>query len=172
MRNVVIIARLVLIATFAVYFIGIYAHVFVDARWAEILSTVVFFYTFIFHPLVFFLIGRKLIKLSTADTVPLCLMVLLLVLPLIPTTYVITVTALDWAGELPTITALDIVFIVFEAAALLAGILVFSYYLRRFAKRIIINRDLISMHHYLFGTLIYFYFIRLTLISSLLVTRV
>ncbi len=172
MRSIIRIARLVIVATFAIYFIGIYAHVFVDDRWAEILSTVVFFYTFIFHPLVFFLIGRKIVKLSTADSVPLCLLVLLLVLPLIPTTYVITVNALEWAGDLPSITAMDIVFIVFESAALLGGIFAFGYYLRRYVKGIIINRDLISIHHYLFGTLIYFYFIRLTLISSLLITNI
>jgi len=172
MRNIILIARLVIVATFAVYFTGIYAHVFVGDRWAEIFSTSVFFYTFILHPLVFFLIGRKMVKLSTADSVPISLLVLLLVLPLIPTTYVITVNALEWAGDLPAVTAMDIVFIVFESAALLAGIYVFGYYLRRYVKGIIINRDLISIHHYLFGTLIYFYFVRLTLISTLLITNI
>jgi hypothetical protein len=60
--------------------------------------------------------------------------------------------------------------LVFEGAAFFATLFFFFHYLIRYVKRTMEARDLYAIHHYLIGALIYFYFVRLTIISTIQIT--
>jgi len=168
MRKILNIARFAILFSIFISVFGIYLDIRFDRDWAQNMVIAIYFYTYIFHPLIFFIIGRRIILSTNAEKVPFCLLVILLLLAIVPTTYVIGLSAADGFG---ISGALEIVYLVFESAAFLAGILFFIYYVRRFIKKTIVSRDLISMHHYLFGAMIYFYFVRLTVISSILLAQ-
>ncbi len=168
MRKFLNIARIAIVFSVLIFLSGIYIEFRFDDNWAQNVVIAIYLYTYIFHPLLFFIIGRKIILSTNAEKVPFCLLMVLLLLAIIPTTYTV---ALSTADGFAIAGALEIVYFVFETAAFLAAIWFFVYYVRRFIKRSIVSRDLISMHHYLFGAMIYFYFIRLTVVSSILLAQ-
>ncbi|MFW6298286.1 MAG: hypothetical protein ACOC14_01270 [Bacillota bacterium] len=163
-KNHIIYTIIAIALTAILYVLGLY-FTFLDAEGPlGVITTIINFYIFLIHPLVFFLIGRKLVKTATMETFPKILLVIMLLLPAVPITYI----------TLPSITnlfeinmALEIVFLVFEGAALLATIVLFIHYLRRYINQTMEARDLYAIHHYLIGSLIYFYFVRLTILSSI-----
>lgn len=168
MRTSVRISRIAILLAILLYVSGIYANLTNEPR-GEIYSIAVFFYTYMLHPLIFFFLGRKLVLTSTEETTPFTLIAVIFFLTFIPVTYLFVPTFFEggfFEGAIGT------VYVVFEFAALLATILVCIYFLRRRVKHIVNPRDLISIHHVLFGTLIYFYFIRLTLVTSIILSQI
>ena len=158
-----------IVIALALYAVGVYGFATGEV-WGEYAATAVYLYTYIFHPLIFFLLGRSLVRHATIEAVPLTLLIIMLVLTAIPTTFALSATLAG--GGFGVESAIDIVFIVFEAAALLATIVIFGFYLRKRIKRLFTERDLISIHHFFFGTLVYFYFVRLTLVTSIIISEV
>jgi|GEM_PF-923211 hypothetical protein len=132
-----------------------------------VIGTAIDIYILLAHPLVFFLLGRKLVKTASVNTFPKFLLTVMFLLPVVSITYII----------FPSINSIfniesgiDIVFLVFEGAAFFATLFFFFHYLIRYVKRTMEARDLYAIHHYLIGALIYFYFVRLTIISTIQIT--
>ncbi len=156
------------ILTLILYALGIYIS-FVDmgSFWTT-LGSAIDIYILLVHPLVFFLFGRKLVKTASVQTFPAILLVVMLLLPIVSLTYII----IPSIGNLFAIeSGIDIIFLIFEGAALLTTLFFFFHYLHRYARNIMEPRDLYAIHHYLIGTLIYFYFVRLTIISTIQITN-
>lgn len=163
-RNHIIYTSIAIALTAVLYVVGLYFTFFESEGITGTVSTSINFYIFLFHPLVFFLLGRMLVKTATMETFPKILLVVLLMLPAIPITY-ITLPSITNLFEVTMV--LEIVFLVFEGAALIATIIFFVHYLRRYINQTLEARDLYAIHHFLIGSLIYFYFIRLTILSSI-----
>jgi len=153
--------------TLILYALGVYiSYADMGSVWTQVRSAIDI-YILLVHPLVFFLFGRKLVKTASVRTFPVLLLFVMLLLPMISLTYII-VPAI---GNLFAIeSGIDIIFLIFEGAAILATLFFFFHYLHRYLKNIMEPRDLYAIHHYLIGALIYFYFVRLTIISTIQIT--
>lgn len=169
-KNHIIFSTVIIILTAILYVFGLY-FTLVGAEGAlDVITTTINFYIFLFHPLVFFLIARMLVKTAAVETFPKILLIVLLLLPAVPITY-FTLPSITNLFVIKTVvedvTVLEVVFLVFEGAALLATIVFFIHYLKRYLNHTMEARDLYAIHHFLIGSLVYFYFIRLTILSSI-----
>ncbi|MFP4077544.1 MAG: hypothetical protein ACLFUQ_00200 [Candidatus Izemoplasmataceae bacterium] len=163
-KNHILYTVIITVMTAILFVFGLYLTLAGSEGALGVIATSINFYIFLLHPLVFFLIGRLLVKTATIETFPKILLIVILLLPAVPITY-ITLPSITNIFEITM--ALEIVFLVFEGAALLATILFFIHYLRRYIHQTLEPRDLYAIHHFLIGSLVYFYFIRLTLLSSI-----
>ena len=94
----------------------------------------------------------------------------MLILVSLPIVYVLVPVFLNAFTGFDDITALEFVFVIFEFAALITAVVFFVRYARRMVFDNMIPKDLYAIHHFYIGALVYFYFVRLTIISSLLVS--
>ena len=163
-RKHILYAAIIIALTVILYGVGLFFSFRGTDGVLDIVVTSIGFYIFLIHPLVFFLIGRLLVKTATMETFPKMLLFVMLLLPAIPITYITLPSAIN-LFEISMV--LEIVFLVFEGAALIATLIFFFHYLKRYANQTVEARDLFAIHHFLIGSLIYFYFIRLTILSSI-----
>ncbi|MGM0436094.1 MAG: hypothetical protein ACQEQA_03510 [Bacillota bacterium] len=154
--------------TLILYALGIYiSYADMGSVWTTV-GSAIDIYILLAHPLVFFLFGRKLVKTASVGTFPVLLLVVMLLLPMISLTYIIIPSI---ANIFAVESSIDIIFLIFEGAAILTTLFFFFHYLHRYVKNTMEARDLYAIHHYLIGTLIYFYFVRLTIISTIQITN-
>jgi hypothetical protein len=66
-------------------------------------------------------------------------------------------------------SAVEILFVIFEGAIFIGGIIFFFYFFNKRVKGRIRRFDLKLFLHYLVGGLVYFYFIRLSFVATFLV---
>jgi len=158
--------------TLAAYIVGLYGTISLEEGFFLYFGLGVSMYLVIFHPLVFFALGRGILKQADIRDVPESLIFILLIIPFFPISYVLIPLLFELYESVQQASAIEFVFIIFEMAAFGAGIYAFVRYARKTVKDQMVPRDFYAIHHYLIGTLIYFYFVRLTLVSSILVTGV
>lgn len=154
--------------TLIAFFIGIYGTTFVEDGGFYIFGQAVSLYLLIVHPALLFGYSRAILKLSDHKSVPEVLIFSIIAIPFFPIVYTMIPIAYQFfSGEI-SVGATDIIFVIFEVAALGAGFYAFVRYAKRFVTDKLVPRDIYAIQHYLIGTLIYFYFVRLTIISSIL----
>lgn len=171
MRQYAKITNIVLILTLLFVGLGIYGVIAHDDGGFFILSQAVNLYLFIFHPAVIFILARLILQYHDHKNLPEAVIFSLLMMPLAPSIFIVFPVMIETIEVgLSTPGALDIVFFIFEVAVMIVGFVVFVRYAKKFVMDRLVPKDLYAMFHYLIAMLIYFYFIRLTIISSLLVT--
>ncbi len=167
-KTLTIYTGIVVALTLILYALGIFLSLSdVGSTWS-IIRTIIDIYILLAHPLVFFLIGRKLVKTATISQFPKLLLLVMLLLPMISITYIV-VPSINTLFAIES--GIDVIFLIFEGAAVLITLFFFFHYLHRYLKSTMESRDLYAIHHYLIGTIIYFYFVRLTIISTIQITN-
>jgi len=147
------------------YLIGIYSMIRGDSDfWSNLATTIFIIFLFIFPALMAFF-GHLLIKDATPENIPRCLYPILFLYTFLSTSYAIIPTLFN---GFDIQSATEVVFLIFEAVIFIAGIVFCIYFARKRVKKLLTERDIILFLHYLIGGLLYFYFIRLTLLSSIL----
>lgn len=149
---------------------GLYGTLVANEGFFFILGQAFSMYLLIFHPLIFYILGRRLLKIADIRNVPESLIFNMLVLPFFPIAYVLIPVGFSFIDSYGDLSALEFVFIIFEASTLLMGVGLFIRYANRMVSDSIVPRDLYAIHHYYIFMIVYFYFVRLTIISSLLVS--
>ncbi len=171
MRQYARLTNVVLLATMALVGFGLYGFITHDSGGFFILSRTVNLYLFVFHPVVIFILARLVLNYHDHTNLPEAVIFSLLILPLAPTIFILIPVAADViAVKQINPTALEVVFFIFEIGVLIVGVVFFVRYAKRYATESLVPKDLYAMFHYLIGMMVYFYFIRLTILSSLLVT--
>lgn len=131
-----------------------------------VFAQAMFFITFFLFPAIVVFFGRLLIVRATPEKVPPLLFPLLFLYTFIPTISVILpyiASGFRFEG------ALELVFVIFEIAMFLGGFGFFVYFFHKYLASKLGERDLTLFLHYFVGGLVYFYFIRLTLLTSILI---
>ena len=131
-----------------------------------VFGQIMYFITFFIFPAVVVFFGRLLILRANADKVPPLLFPLLFLYTFIPTVSVIlpyVASGFRFEG------ALELVFVIFEMAVFLGGFGFFVYFFQKYLSNKLGERDITLFLHYFVGGLVYFYFIRLTLLTSILI---
>ncbi len=155
----------IIAAIIILYFIGVVLTVLGNPGWSGFFATTIFLFTLFVFPGVIVYLGRVVLINATPSSIPIYLFPLLFMFSFLPTSYVLIPYAFEgFKIEFAT----ELIFLVFEVSVLLSGFGFFAYYLRKYLKSNLTDKDLSLMLHYFVGGLIYFYFIRLTLLSSLL----
>jgi len=126
-------------------------------------------YLFIVHPALLFYYGRSLIKLTDHKDFQEAILFIMISIPFFPIVYTFIPLFYDFITLGTSVRATDIIFVIFEFGALAAGFFFFISYTKRYVLEQLVPKDLYAIHHYLVGTLLYFYFIRLTILSTILV---
>ncbi len=170
MKRDIYISIILSIVTFVLFFIGLYGTLFREDGFFLVFGQIISMYLLIFHPLIFFLLSRRLLREADIRYVPENLIFNIIVLPLFPIAYVLIPIGVNIIDNFSDLSALEFVFIIFEFSAVATGFAFFVRYARKTVLDTIVPRDLYAIHHYYIGSLVYFYFVRLTILSSLLLS--
>lgn len=124
-----------------------------------------FMVTLLVYPGAMAWIGRDIISKATPKNVPILTFPILFLYSFVPTLYFLVPYV--FSGYYNN-NSTELLFILFEASVFLGGIGFFAYQYRKYLNHTIKRRDFNLFTIYMFGGLIYFYFIRLTFISMIL----
>ncbi len=170
MRNTILASMIIGLATLPLFIIGLYGILAHSEGFYFIFGQAFSMYLLIFHPLIFFILGRNILKQADVRNIPEMLLFNMILLVFFPIVYVLIPVFANAFDNIRSASALEFVFVVFEIAALLTAFVFFIRYAKRMIQDIMVPRDLYTIHHFYIGALVYFYFVRLTIISSLLVS--
>ncbi len=131
-----------------------------------VFAQTMFFITFFIFPAIIVFFGRLLIIRTTPERVPPLLFPLLFLYTFIPT---ISVILPYIASGFRFDGALELVFVIFEGAIFVGGFSFFVYFFQKYLSNKLNEKDITLFLHYFVGGLVYFYFIRLTLLTSILI---
>ncbi len=160
----------IIIATIVGSIIGVYGMTVADDGFFVIFGQAFSLYLFIVHPALLYFYGRAIIKLTDHKEFPEAIIFVMISIPFFPIVYTLIPLIYDFFTLDTNVSATDIIFVIFEVGVLGAGFAFFINYTKRYVLDQLVPKDLYAIHHYLIGTLLYFYFIRLTILSSILVT--
>jgi hypothetical protein len=134
--------------------------------WTFVLYGIMVFLTLFIFPAIVVFFARLLLVRATPQAVPPLLFPLLFLYSFIPTVTLLLpfiTTGLAFSG------ATEIIFFLFEAMVFTGGLMFFIYFFRKYLLGKLGEKDLTLFLHYFVGGLAYFYFIRLTVLSSLII---
>jgi len=170
MQKAVIQSVVIAFLSLLFFVVGLYGTLFTSDGFFYVFGQITSMYLLIFHPAIFFVLGRTILKQSNIRNASEMLIFNMLILVALPIIYVLIPVFMNAYSGFGDITALEFVFVIFEFAALLTAIVFFVRYAKRMIFDKMIPKDLYAIHHFYIGALVYFYFVRLTIISSLLVS--
>lgn len=146
--------------------IGIFFTVQGASGFYQIYSNTMFIITLFIFPGLMVFFGRLILQRATPKNLPPLLYPLLFLYTFIPTSFVLVPYIFQgfFQGS-----AVEILFVIFEGSVFLGGIGFFFYFFRKRIKGKIRRFDLKLFLHYLVGGLVYFYFIRLSFVATILI---
>lgn len=154
-----------LLISVIIYLIGIYAIIRGGSSFWSYLATGIFFLFLFIFPALMAYFGRLLTKDTNSENLPQCLFPTIFLYTFLTTSYAIIPTIL---GGFDIESATEVVFLIFETVIFIGGIVFTVYFIRKRVKGLLTEKDVVLFLHYLVGGLVYFYFIRLTLLSTIL----
>ncbi len=146
--------------------VGIFFTVQGEGGFFQIYSNIMFIITLFIFPGLMVFFGRLILLRATPKNIPPLLYPLLFLYTFIPTSYILVPYVFQGFEQS---NAVEILFVIFEASILLGGIGFFIYFFRKRLRGRIRRFDLKLFLHYLVGGLVYFYFIRLSFVATLLI---
>ncbi|GEM_PF-1115990 len=124
-----------------------------------------FMITLLVYPGLLAWIGRDVIAKATPRNIPVMTFPILFLYTFVPTLYFLVPYV--FSGYFNN-NSTELLFIVFEFSVFTAGLGFFFWQIKKFKEKKLKRRDFNLYTVYLFGGLIYFYFIRLTFIAMIL----
>jgi hypothetical protein len=146
--------------------IGIFFTVQGESGFYLIYSNTMFIITLFIFPGLMVFFGRLILQRATPRNIPPLLYPLLFLYTFIPTSYVLVPYLFQGFTQG---SAVEILFVIFEASVFIGGLAFFIYFFRKRMKGKIRRFDLKLFLHYLVGGMVYFYFIRLSIVTTLLI---
>ena len=146
--------------------IGIFFTVQGASGFYQIYSNTMYIITLFVFPGLMVFFGRLILLRATPKNLPPLLYPLLFLYTFIPTSYVLVPYLFQgfFQGS-----AVEILFVIFEGFVFVGGVVFFIYFFNKRVKGKIRRFDLKLFLHYLVGGLVYFYFIRLSFVATILI---
>lgn len=146
--------------------IGIFFTVQGESGFYQVYSNTMFIITLFIFPGLMVFFGRLILQRATPKNIPPLLYPLLFLYTFIPTTYVLVPYLFQgfFQGS-----AVEILLVIFESFVFFGGLVFFVYFFRKRLRGKIRRFDLKLFLHYLVSGLVYFYFIRLSLVTTILI---
>jgi len=154
-----------LMVSIIIYIIGIYAIIRGESGFWSYLATGIFFLFLFIFPALMAYFGRLMTKQINMERIPRCLFPTIFLYTFLTTSYAIIPTI---ANGFDIHSATEVVFLIFETVIFVGGIVFTIYFTRKRVRKLLTEQDIVLFLHYLVGGLVYFYFIRLTLLSTIL----